>query len=208
MRFLIAFVMAVLFCVPEAKAYEPLDFAFGENGSWVVLYKASGNNRVIKYGNLLSGLSDKFKEIEPEGRTLTGVGLDGKAGWIMLTEDRRRAYYNINNAFKAAGERVKSYVDAGWVVKDVALTPDGGYVLIYGQSNYKTNGWTAGGNIPEGLTKVLNELGKTNGSPTGIGITPSGGWAIVYTHKNCGKWHMRSGGGVPKAAAKFINEKF
>jgi hypothetical protein len=200
--------LGLLVCtVQTASAYEPLDFAFGENGSWVVIYKSSANRRVWKYVNLLPDAAQKIEEYSNEGNVMRGVGLDGKAGWVVISEDRYHVYTTVRNVYASVAEKIKEIRAEGWYIKDIALTSEGGYAIIYGQSNSSTNGWTYQ-NVPQGLADIFDQLKRDNGSPTGVGIAPSGGWVIVYTHRNCGKWHLRSGGTVPAEAARFINEKF
>ena len=203
MKYLLIMV-AVLFCGSEVVADKPIDFAFGENGCWAILYE-SGNQRIVKYGGLFpADMLDEIKKVPARGRDWTGMGFDGKAGWVIASEDRGRGYFSAHKIYKEVGERIKAHADVGWLIKDVALTPNGGYIVIYGQANYSKNGYVSGGDIPKELADILKDK---NVAPIGIGITSDSGWGIVYTHKTCTKWHYQYMN-IPQGAADFINEKF
>ncbi len=83
----------------------PLDFAFGENGSWIVIYESNG--RVIaRHSNIMSGLGDYFDTINAEGKTPTGVGMDGKAGWVVSSKYSGGRVIKGQNVFAAVKERI------------------------------------------------------------------------------------------------------
>lgn len=124
-----------LSCVQVARAgeREPLDFAFGENNSWAVTYTVNG--RVIAhFQNLLPDVREYLEQTSSEGKTLSGIGLDGKAGWVVCSETSRRHYSKGENLYSSVSNKVKQLNKEGWQVKDVALTSEGGYVVIYGVS--------------------------------------------------------------------------
>lgn len=184
---------------------ETLDFAFGENNSWAVTYRVNG--RVIAhFENLLPPVREYLKRASSEGKTLSGIGLDGKAGWVVCSETSRRHYSKGENLYSSVSNKVKQLNKEGWQVKDVALTSEGGYVVIYGRSNSHENGYRYH-NIPSDLTDKLKSVQAEGGWLTGVGISPSGAWAVAYTHDgNC--WHYRSSAGLPEGAVDFLESNF
>jgi hypothetical protein len=204
---IVALLVCFFGCMPQAKADEPLDFAFGENGSWVILRKCDHGRQYISYQGVSTKLTNAITEHKNQGNSWLGVGLDGKNGFILVSENSTRVRLQQSNVYASVTNKIQEIRNKGWYVKDVALTTTGGYVIIYGQSNYSKNGWTYSGDVPESLKNYFK--GTVDGKiyPIGVGITPNGGWALVYTHEHCNKWHMRSQN-IPKGAADHIEANF
>lgn len=202
----VAAVMSTFFSVPEAKA-TVIDFAFGENDSWIVLYHAVGNKWAIRYAGISDDLDKALDKVSDEGKSLTGIGLDGKNGWVIVSEDSRQVSTRVKNVYSAVSAKITEIRNGKWYVKDVALTPNGGYVIVYGpQNDTRYNGWTTH-NIPKELSDFLGVLTKEKASLIGVGISPSGGWGVIYTHRKCGKRHFRYNG-IPTGAVELMKKLY
>jgi hypothetical protein len=95
---------------------------------------------------------------------------------------------------QAASERVSELYLSGKVIKQIAFTSDGGWVILY---NKNEASWK---DIPQSASDKIRELNGAGVELKQIAFTSDGGWVILY-NKNEAWWN-----GIPQSASDKIRE--
>ena len=90
------------------------------------------------------------------------------------------------------GECLKKVNDKRQIIKSVGLAPKGGWVVLYGQNGYATNG------VPQETVQRLRRLHNQRSVLKHIAFTNSGGWVILHD----GSYSARN---IPASAAQKLS---
>jgi hypothetical protein len=104
----------------------------------------------------------------------------------------------LDVAFSTSKETTLELINQKMSVKQIALSPTGGWLVLYGRNGYKS------GDLPSSFLSKLYEINQKNQEVNFVGFAPNGGWVLIYG----GSGYVSEGLAEPVRAALYkINQQ-
>lgn len=155
------------------------EVSFTADGGWIIIYQRDGGNTYLwESKNIPQGLSDALNELQQANPYKKGIRradnyirsieFNYSNGWVLL-------YGKASWACECSDEiqtAISQTIEDGNGVKQVVFSPNGGYVILYGDNGFIQK------DIPKDANDKLTELSKLGKKISQIAFAPNGAWVI------------------------------